>query len=136
MDIKQYYDLLELKPGASLDDVRQAYRDIVDVWHPDRFNHNQRLRKKAEEKFKEMNRAYEILISHLSSANGKSEKEQLSKRVDESNHKTGEVQKIPSMEEFAEVSTFLILKTWSHLIGAVVRFTKKQIEESGHERLK
>lgn len=36
-DIEQYFEILGLKTGASLDEVKGAYRDLVKVWHPDRF---------------------------------------------------------------------------------------------------
>ncbi len=52
---------LGLKPGASQEDVNQAYRDLVTVWHPDRFANNLRLQKKAEENLKEINAAYEYI---------------------------------------------------------------------------
>ncbi|MCJ7808625.1 MAG: DnaJ domain-containing protein, partial [Desulfobulbaceae bacterium] len=63
MDIKKSFQILELKVGASETEVRQAYRDIASVWHPDRFSGNPRLKRKAEEKLKEANAAYETLKS-------------------------------------------------------------------------
>jgi curved DNA-binding protein CbpA len=36
---------------------------LVNVWHPDRFVDNQRLQKKAEDKLKEINGAYECVRS-------------------------------------------------------------------------
>jgi len=55
--ISRCIEILGLKPGASRD------RDLVIVWHPDRFEGNPRLRKKAEEKVKEINAAYEYIKS-------------------------------------------------------------------------
>ena len=63
MNLDQYYKILELKPGASPDQVKQAYRDLARVWHPDRFSHDPRLQQKAQEKLKEINHAYERLRS-------------------------------------------------------------------------
>lgn len=65
MNIRQCYEVLELNPPVSLDDLKQAYKDLVQVWHPDRFSHNPRLRQKAEEKLKQINVAYESLESLL-----------------------------------------------------------------------
>lgn len=61
--INRCIEMLGLKPGASQEEVNQAYRDLVNVWHPDRFVGNPRLQKKAEEKVKEINAAYEYIKS-------------------------------------------------------------------------
>ena len=66
MDIRRYYEILELDPGVSSEDVVQAYKDLVNVWHPDRFSKIPRLRRKAEKKLKAVNEAYEKLQSYLS----------------------------------------------------------------------
>ena len=62
-DLERYYEILGLKPGASPEEVKQAYRDLAKVWHPDRFSHDSRLQRKAQEKLKEINEAYERLSS-------------------------------------------------------------------------
>ena len=64
-DIKRCYETLGLTPGASEEDAKTAYRDLVQVWHPDRFSHNPSLQKKAEEKLKEINNAYEAVKTHI-----------------------------------------------------------------------
>jgi DnaJ-class molecular chaperone len=58
MNIKRSYKALDLKADAPIDEVRKAYKDMVRVWHPDRFGDNPRLRAKANEKLKEINLAY------------------------------------------------------------------------------
>ena len=64
LEAARYLAILGLSPGASLRDVKQAYRDLAQVWHPDRFAHHPRLRAKAEEKLKDVNAAYTWLASH------------------------------------------------------------------------
>jgi curved DNA-binding protein CbpA len=64
-DIERFYEIFGLKPGASEEDVKSAYRDLVQVWHPDRFSHNKSLQKKAEAKLKEINSAYEAVKTHI-----------------------------------------------------------------------
>jgi hypothetical protein len=59
-----YYRVLDLQPGASKDEVKQAYKDLISVWHPDRFSHNPRLQQKAQEKVKEINAAYAFFKSY------------------------------------------------------------------------
>ena len=56
---------LDLPPNSSRQQAREAYRDLVQVWHPDRFGHNQRLQSQAEAKLRDINNAYEILEKHF-----------------------------------------------------------------------
>jgi curved DNA-binding protein CbpA len=62
------YRTLGLSPGASRDAIRNAYRDLVKVWHPDRFPNDPRLQEKAQETLKEINLAYETLRSGRASS--------------------------------------------------------------------
>jgi hypothetical protein len=65
--IERALETLELDPDATPIEIKQAYRDLAKVWHPDRFpEDDSRLRKKAEEKLKEINEAYEILKGYNS----------------------------------------------------------------------
>jgi hypothetical protein len=61
--LSKAYDLLGVKPGVSNRELKAAHRDLAKVWHPDRFLHDPRLQEKAQEKLKEINEAYELLIS-------------------------------------------------------------------------
>lgn len=54
---KDPYAILGIERSASQDDVKKAYRALSKEWHPDRHKGD----KAAEEKFKEINQAYEIL---------------------------------------------------------------------------
>ena len=67
-DFGRSYILLGLEPGASPEQIKEAWRDLVQVWHPDRFNGNDRLQEKAQEKLKQINQAYEKLRNRQSSA--------------------------------------------------------------------
>ena len=57
MDYKDYYKILGVDRKASEDDIRKAYRDLAKKHHPDR-NPND---KQAEERFKDINEAYQVL---------------------------------------------------------------------------
>ncbi|MDY7012097.1 MAG: DnaJ domain-containing protein [Cyanobacteriota bacterium] len=59
--IADCYKTLGLKPGASSEEVKQAYRQLVKRWHPDNFPCDPHRQQKAEAKIKRINRAYEIL---------------------------------------------------------------------------
>ena len=67
MDIKKCLEILEVDRNASIAEIKRAYKDIVSVWHPDRFSHNPRLKGKAEQKLKDINIAFETLMAFLSS---------------------------------------------------------------------
>ncbi len=63
-ELERYYRVLELEPGATLEEVNQAYKDLVFVWHPDRIpQDNLRLQQKAQEKIKAINEARDKLRS-------------------------------------------------------------------------
>ncbi len=57
MEFKDYYKILGVDRKASADDIKKAYRKLAVKYHPDKNPNN----KSAEEKFKEINEAYEVL---------------------------------------------------------------------------
>jgi DnaJ-class molecular chaperone len=57
MEYKDYYKILNVSRGASADEIKKAFRKLARKYHPD-VNPGD---KKAEEKFKEINEAYEVL---------------------------------------------------------------------------
>jgi len=58
MNYKDYYAVLGLQKGAAEKDIKSAYRKLARKWHPDA---NPEHTKEAEEKFKEISEAYEVL---------------------------------------------------------------------------
>ncbi len=54
------YEVLGIKPGASQDEIKSAYRKLIKQYHPDQFGDNP-LKNLAEEKMIEINEAYEAL---------------------------------------------------------------------------
>ncbi|NWR60776.1 DNJA1 protein, partial [Bucorvus abyssinicus] len=49
-----YYDLLGVRPGASLDEIKRAYRRLALRYHPDK-------NPSEGERFKQISQAYEVL---------------------------------------------------------------------------
>jgi preprotein translocase subunit Sec63 len=75
MNLKNCYNILEIQQAASLTEIKQAYRDMIGIWHPDRYVQNPRLHEKATEKLKELNVAYNELITRMTSGIVKSDEE-------------------------------------------------------------
>ncbi len=60
-ELRECYRLLETAPNSSPEELKRAYRDLVKVWHPDRFADDPRLQARAQEKLKQINQAYEAV---------------------------------------------------------------------------
>lgn len=54
---KNYYDILGVSKTANDAEIKKAYKKLTTKYHPDRNTGD----KKAEEKFKEVNEAYQTL---------------------------------------------------------------------------
>ncbi|NBC02163.1 MAG: DnaJ domain-containing protein, partial [Bacteroidetes bacterium] len=57
MEYKDYYNILGVSRDASQDEIRKKYRKLAAKYHPDKNPDD----KSAEEKFKEIGEAYEVL---------------------------------------------------------------------------
>ncbi len=56
---KDYYQTLGISRNASPEEIKKSYRNLAKKWHPDMNPDN---KKEAEERFKEISEAYEILM--------------------------------------------------------------------------
>lgn len=63
-----YYTLLELLPTATDADIKKAWHEQIQVWHPDRFNHAPTLHRKAETRTQLINQAYQTLSDPIARA--------------------------------------------------------------------
>jgi hypothetical protein len=127
MDIQRSFEILELHRSASIDEAKQAYKDIVNVWHPDRFSKNPRLKQKAERKLKEVNVAYETVRSFLS---GKQELEPQQKATQQAQ---GELQVRDNTEVAVETATRTILNVCSYLYKTLRTIVVSQTSEAKRE---
>ena len=63
------YEVLGIKEGASLDEIKAAYREQVKKYHPDKHQNNP-LADLAEEKLQEINEAYDYLMKNHGNGGG------------------------------------------------------------------
>jgi len=134
MSIRKSFEVLEIGINATEEEAKQAYKDLVAVWHPDRFSHNPRLKKKAEEKIKEANLAFETVKAFFS-ATGKSDRRnrqgeraspgesgKTSRRSDTLGSKT---------ELAAELGTSAVLTLWNYLSKKVNHILTDDVKRKG-----
>ncbi len=63
------YEVLGIKEGASAEEIKTAYKELVKKYHPDKHQDNP-LYELAEEKLREINEAYETLMKNGSPGGG------------------------------------------------------------------
>jgi len=104
----------------------------VNVWHPDRFSANPRLKHKAEEKLKEINVAYETVVKSFFQQGESSNSEQgegvnTACHTHQRDRAMGEqsIQARSRTEIAAEVGTSLILHLCSYVSAKLHHFMEK-----------
>ncbi len=65
--MKNYYDILDISPTASQDEIKKEYHFLIQALHPDKFR-NPEQKDKAQERTKELNEAYSILSNPIKRA--------------------------------------------------------------------
>lgn len=65
MSDRDYYEILEIPPEASQEGIDRAYRVLALRYHPDRYPLDSRRQAWAEERFKELQEAHEVLRDPL-----------------------------------------------------------------------
>ncbi len=122
MDVRRSLQLLELPEGVSLEEARRSYRELVRVWHPDRFSGDPVLRRRAEEKSKQLNVAYETLKRHL-------EREGARPASGSSGRKPDGSAPSGTTEVLFEAGTRTLLTLW-YSLGRAVRSVVTETERS------
>ena len=59
--METHYTILEIQDTATPEEIKDSYRLLMQVWHPDRFHHRRALLAKAEEKSGKINVAFDTL---------------------------------------------------------------------------
>lgn len=91
---KQSLAMFDLSVPFTIDDLKAHYLDLVQVWHPDRHNHNERLKHKAEEQLKRINAAFTELSENCDAINAQFSPKRSSPRLKRSKKPSSE----PKME--------------------------------------
>ena len=64
-EINRCYQVLQLRPGVSKEEIREAYKNLLIVWDTHKHADYPTLQKKAQETIKEIDEAYEKLLLHM-----------------------------------------------------------------------
>ncbi len=58
---EQAYRVLGLAPDSSALRIKREYRRLAKLWHPDKFPHNTAEQRRATERMREINDAYQLI---------------------------------------------------------------------------
>jgi curved DNA-binding protein CbpA len=134
MDVREAFEMLDLDRKASIEEAKQAYKDLANIWHPDRFSNNPRLKQKAEEQLKRINAAYETVLSSLSSqrdgGRGAGEHRGTGSERKAAREQMGGGDRTEAM---AESATRMVLSAWSYLSETLRRFADQIAEGAGEK---
>lgn len=136
--MKNPYEVLGLKEGASEEEIKRAYKRLVRKYHPDQYVNNP-LADLAEEKLKEINEAYNILMNKRS-RNHESNNSWKSNQYDgNSFSEFDEVRKLIDMGRLKEAYNILENSTnrgaeWYFLKGVIL--LKKGWYEQGYQHIR
>ena len=140
MDIKRSFEILEISCNSTEDEVKQSYKDIVAVWHPDRHYNNPRLRQKAEKKLKEVNAAYETLDRFFSSnrlSEQARQKKEYSRKKGPYSETAGSKKSAETKtktEIAAQIGTEAFLCVWSYMSNRLQHILAEQDSEAQTNR--
>jgi hypothetical protein len=65
MDVSKALGILGLASNPTQSEIKQAYREQVKLWHPDRYSNGSAMKKMAEKNIQDANLAYAFLKSHM-----------------------------------------------------------------------
>ncbi|EFK12298.1 DnaJ domain protein [delta proteobacterium NaphS2] len=128
MNIRRAFEILEIDADATQDEARQAYKDLVAVWHPDRFSHNPRLKNKAEEKLKEANLAYETAKQFFSTKQRETARKAAAHEASDTPHERS-ISRGTKTELAAELGTGAVLTLWSFLSRKINHILSDDVTE-------
>jgi len=111
---KNYYQVLGLNDGASLEEIKKAYMDYVKHYHPDMHGNSEFFKKR----FQEVQEAYEYLMAN--SGSGKSYEYQKGGTYNEHNTRDDPLKKDTTSRVQIDFRRKLALAILSVIISAIV----------------
>jgi tetratricopeptide (TPR) repeat protein len=99
IDINRAYEVLGLIPGASQEEIKRAYRQLIRIWHPDSIADPVK-KLEAEERTKIINAAYRIIKSNASSYQQKAPSDFVRKTSSDKVNVTSSESKASNAERF------------------------------------
>lgn len=136
--MKNPYEVLGLREGASEEEIKRAYKRLVRKYHPDQYVNNP-LADLAEEKLKEINEAYNILMNKRNRNNEDNNNWNYYRYENDSYNEFNKVRKLIDMGRLREAYDILENSTnrgaeWYFLKGVIL--LKKGWYEQGYQHVR
>jgi len=118
------YEVLGIKPGATQDEIKSAYRKLIKQYHPDKFIDNP-LKNLAEDKMIEINEAYDTLTKNAGNNNYNTNSSSNSSNSSNSSYEFQEIRRSIQSGNYAFAESKLNsinnrTAEWHYLYGAVL----------------
>ena len=102
------YEVLGLKPGATQEEIKKAYRNLIKQYHPDQYGDNP-LKDLAEEKMRDINAAYDALTKNAGNtySNSNSSNSSYNSSSSDNSYMFSEIRSLIQSGNFAEAENRL-----------------------------
>lgn len=102
------YEVLGLKPGATQEEIKKAYRNLIKQYHPDQYGDNP-LKDLAEEKMRDINAAYDALTKNAGNtySNSNSSNSSYNSSSSDNSYMFSEIRRLIQSGNFAEAENRL-----------------------------
>jgi molecular chaperone DnaJ len=124
------YEVLGVKPGATPDEIKSAYRKLIKQYHPDKFIDNP-LKNLAEDKMIEINEAYDTLTKNSGNTNYNSNSSSSSSNASNYNNSSNTSYEFQEIRRAVQAGNYAFAESklnsinnrnaeWHYLYGAVL----------------
>jgi molecular chaperone DnaJ len=121
------YEVLGLKPGATQEEIKKAYRNLIKQYHPDQYGDNP-LKDLAEEKMRDINAAYDALTKNAGNtySSSNSSNSSYNSSSSDNSYMFSEIRRLIQSGNFAEAENRLNSISnnrnaeWNYLYGVLL----------------